>query len=486
LAFGSVLKDRQWTDELAEVKLSLRLLLPYLICHAVSLLVVQFTEGLSSLKLPVGMLVIFSLSRGVIKTRGMRLKVIAILCLSSLSNISGTAVTSLGKLLDIGGFGDFHVSSWIEDTYSQMHKMLPPLPNESNMIATSLQLILITSLVWTRKSLVVSEVIPEIIGVLWVFKLFQIPSELSTSEIIVSLGLFVFVAIVLLAFESGVQTRKLVLIITLLLIFVISGGAGLLVISGNKLEVWSNVVSHVNPIKVKDVSTTIDVTRLKLLPWEEYDASCHRRAWKHINIAETQLKCYKKYGKSGSSSPVAVKWNSRISLVKVKEIGEATGTKKSDIVFELNVNIVTHEESDAGSSWQSFLPGTDKDHLVPASVLISTFGCNAKDKQVLIDHVLSFRTGDKVEFYGMLEPKSAGSLRPEIVNVHSFKCSSCAIVEDYIEHFIHPSKQEAKTTSTVHKLDLMHGGTESEEKTFSKVIEQLKSSVETIKSLLGV
>jgi len=56
-------------------------------------------------------------------------------------------------------------------------------------------------------------------------------------------------------------------------------------------------------------------------------------------------------------------------------------------------------------------------------------------KQNLVDHVLNLRSGDKIEFIGRLEKASVGSLKPQIVEVRSLQCVSCATA-DYGEFIV--------------------------------------------------
>jgi len=198
---------------------------------------------------------------------------------------------------------------------------------------------------------------------------------------------------------------------------------------------------------------------VQYLGWDEYDSNCHTQAWqsKSQNIARTQMYCSLKY----ENSPV--KWTGMISVVKLREMDKISNTKNRGAVFEISVNILDSNSGQnegvgaaaaaTGNSWNwlGFDENANKNDFSapPILVLLSTKELENGERTRATKYVLNFRTGDKIEFDGILI-KDVGGLQPEIGVVKSVKCVSCAVA-DYGEVIF--GKSKAKPWEFVQNLD---------------------------------
>lgn len=268
---------------------------------------------------------------------------------------------------------------------------------------------------------ILSETIPEVVQCIWLVKLVQSSVEQDCPTFISGLCVGLVVCIIMGLFSSKMKIWKIVLT-------VLAGGFAFIL--------------AVNAIAINSEIPVVEQGEEKFLDWEDYEMTCHRKAWNVQTPAATQIKCTSLYG--DEYNPARVKWKGRISTVKVEQLEHTWSgiTGFSDVVFDISVGIFPSQKDSVSGNWQNFLSASiDGDSLAPASVIVKTSDTwDSKKKQDIVDHILNLRTGDKVEFSGELKASTAGSLAPRITHVHSIQCLSCATA-DYGEFVIGGQKK---------------------------------------------
>lgn len=362
-------------------------------------------------------------------------KIILIFAIASLPSVLWKVLTNLDSQLELN---TSQQAIELKDDLINQLEAYCSVPNKGTVILT-FQILLAISLIWGRRNNLLRESLPELLFAFWFLKVAQISTSLNIEEIYICGAASIILVIAFIVLKSNLESWKATITIIGTILVVISA-----LLSSVKLGSVQKFIGL--PPNLSKTFSYENIENFNHLEWDEYNRNCHRRAWKAMSPAETQLRCFVKYG----GTPTAVRWIGRLSVVKIRDIQrDQVDNEIEDVTFDLAINILMSEGSET-TSWQSYLPGSDNQHSVPANILVSTTSLSdSNEKQDFINHILDLRTGDRFEFHGILNKDLVGSLKPEIVNVQSLKCLSCAVAENYVEYFLGAKMIESEKSSDV-------------------------------------
>ncbi|CAL8074788.1 unnamed protein product [Orchesella dallaii] len=404
-AFNSVLKKGSWKTERFKKRLSLRYLLPYLIIIFVASLATGFQTPLSTFIL--GTIVLISVHFRVL---GRKLPSWRQFIFLSIALIYHHA-----PVINLFGADFVERSQFLHEQMisNQQHIIYFPVPlNGFSLISITL---LLTAIKYSVHGMI-RETLPEVAFAIWLNKVVQACVVLEYEEISVGICIIATLCTIMFLASSQLKAWQILLFAVTALVVIISVG---LVQSGKHLAGKDETKSEV-----------------KFLEWEEYDGNCHKKAWAVQSPASTQIKCTALYG--DHKAPTVVKWKGRISIVKVEKLSRSLqDSSLLDVVFDISMGVFPSQKDDGTRNWQSYLPGSnDGETFAPTSIIVRTDELrDMKRKQYLIDHILNFRSGDKIEVIGKLKESTIGSLKPQIIEVQTLQCLSCATA-DYGEFAI--------------------------------------------------
>jgi len=192
--------------------------------------------------------------------------------------------------------------------------------------------------------------------------------------------------------------------------------------------------------------------------WAEYEVNCHHPAWKFRSVAETQMRCQRTY----FGRPV--NWTGKLSYVKLKETagdngaggGWMMGGQDPEIELEMVMNAAGGRELEEFSrdhvdwKWGDLLPAIWQKDSVDFSIgrvmmVISSEDTGSTDPSSLISYIHSFRTGDEIQFHGILI-RGLGGFKPEIRKVVNLTCISCAEMKNNGITFHLKNKENGKNS----------------------------------------
>lgn len=404
LAFESVLVG-QWETKKMKMRLSLHYLLPHAIVFSVGLLLLSFviTSQQNALFINVGLTVISSIQFGFRQRLLPSIQHVFVLCLALLYYQSPLAVSLFGESIK-------EQLLFLHQPVMQMGDLdqLSYVPVAVDVFVLSIFATLSTTLKVSIPD-IINKTIPDVALSLWIMKVVQASVSVDCGDVALYFCLCLGLCAILAILRSQMATWKVTL--------VIASAAIVLLFSAYSIP-YSR-----KPYQMSDGSENND---MKYLKWEDYEVLCHRKAWSVQSPAATQIQCSGMY----EDNTALVKWKGRISLVKVETLSRSIlggMANVENVVFDISIGIFSSHKDEDSRNWQNFLSGSsDTDTVAPASLIVGTSVVHdKKQRQDLIDHILNLRTGDRIEFVGKLKGSTAGSLKPQIVDVKSIQCLSC-------------------------------------------------------------
>lgn len=403
----------EWKTDRIELRFSRHYLLPHLLILSFGLLFAAFfvdSYNFAVLFVGIGTTVVLSIHYGIFHRILIKWQHVLVISTAMIYHNSPFITTFTGESSK-EAFNFLHQPMFNDCDPNQL-KYLPFCIDVFTMLTLAISL---TTMKFSIQRML-SETIPDLILTFWLVKMVQTSVVVERSDLILGLFFGLLVCLFMKLISSKFETWKVILMI-------LSGVLGLILLS-----TYHQVVSG--------AQEGLEENEVRYVDWEDYEASCHRPAWNVVSPAATQIKCSTMYG--DHTNPL-VKWKGRISIVKVEQFSRSLHHQKSlDVVFDISVGIFSSVKDDGSQrNWKNFLSGSsDTGAIAPASVIVKTSDVyDQKKKQDLIDHILNLRTGDKIEFVGKLKASTAGSLKPQIIEVRSLQCLSCSIA-DYGEFVV--------------------------------------------------